>query len=259
MAYTAAAAIKVAQGQVGYRESGANDTRYNRWLGRIDGYGSGGYGYPWCASFQSWVADQAGGDANEDYPKTAGCAVAVAWFRKRGRWSPVPHVGDWVFYGPHGSTHVELVVAVYSSSIVTIGGNTSGSLDGRYYAGDGVYRKTVSRNSPRIYGYGRPAYDSKEDDMQLTDSIPVGTTYDRDFRHDHYPASFVWIGSFAEAKRARIAAEANGAAIAELVKTVAAMAADRGQTVDVDALVQRITDRIESIKVRLDVGDEAGE
>ena len=167
MAYTAAAAIKVAQGQVGYRESGANDTRYNRWLGRIDGYGSGGYGYPWCASFQSWVADQAGGDANEDYPKTAGCAVAVAWFRKRGRWSPVPHVGDWVFYGPHGSTHVELVVAVYSSSIVTIGGNTSGSLEGRYYAGDGVYRKTVSRNSSRIYGYGRPAYE--EDDVSAED------------------------------------------------------------------------------------------
>lgn len=158
MAYTAAAAIKAATSQIGYREKGTNDTKYNRWLGKIDGYPHGGYGYPWCASFQSWVADQAGGRANVDYPRTAGCAVAVSWFKSRGRWSQSPHVGDWVFYGPGGTTHVELVVAVSSGSITTVGGNTSGSLNGTYYNGDGVYQKTVSRSSSRIYGYGRPAY-----------------------------------------------------------------------------------------------------
>lgn len=158
MAYTADVAIKIAKSQIGYRESGTNDTKYNRWLGKIDGYPHSGYGYPWCASFQSWVADQAGGRANVDYPKTAGCAVAVSWFKAHDRWSSTPHVGDWVFYGPGGTTHVELVVAVSSGSITTIGGNTSGSLNGTYYNGDGVYRKTVSRSSSRIYGYGRPAY-----------------------------------------------------------------------------------------------------
>lgn len=125
-------------------------------------------------------------------------------------------------------------------------------------AGIKGHRDFISTSCPGsiLYGMVKSGALSKgaieEDDMQLDDSVPVGKTYDGDFAHDHYPASFVWIGAFAEAKRARIASQANGAAIAELVKTVAAMAADRGQTVDVDALVQRITDRIESIKVRLD-------
>ncbi|GLZ08729.1 hypothetical protein Acsp03_61950 [Actinomadura sp. NBRC 104412] len=49
---------------------------------------------------------------------------------------------------------------VLLENIPTEGGNTSISLNGRYYNGDGVYQKTVSRSSDRIYGYGRPAYDS---------------------------------------------------------------------------------------------------
>lgn len=158
MSYTIDAAIRAATGEVGTRETGTNNVKYNRWLGKIPGYPHSGYGYPWCASFQSWVADRAGGDAGEDYPRTAGCAVAVAWFKARGRWSSKPHTGDWVFYGPAGTTHVELVVHVDGSTITTIGGNTSGSLDGTYYNGDGVYRKRVSRGSSRIYGYGRPLY-----------------------------------------------------------------------------------------------------
>jgi peptidoglycan hydrolase-like protein with peptidoglycan-binding domain len=156
MTYSIDAAIRAASGEVGYRETGTNLTKYNRWLGKIGGYPHDGYGYPWCASFQAWVADQAGGRANEDYPRTAGCAAAVAWFKKHRRWSSTPRAGDWVFYGPGGSTHVELVVHVTGSTITTIGGNTSGSLNGRYYNGDGVYKKTIARSSGRIYGYGRP-------------------------------------------------------------------------------------------------------
>lgn len=101
---------------------------------------------------------------------------------------------------------------------------------------------------------GMPA-DIEEDDMQLDDSVPVGSTYDGDFRHDHYPVSFVMIGSFAEAKRARIASESNGAAIGELAKALGELAADRGQTIDVDALVNRIETAIERVSVRLDVGE----
>jgi hypothetical protein len=256
MTYTAEAAIKAARAERGYRESGTNSTKFNRWNGTISGYPHGGYGYPWCATFQGWAADKAGGRANVDYPKTAGCAVAVNWFKGHGRWSSTPHVGDWVFYGPGGSTHVEMVIAVTGSSIKTIGGNTSGSLSGQYFNGDGVYEKTVSRSSSRIYGYGRPAYGKEDNDMQVGDKVPVGTTYDKVLAHDHYPASYLWTGAFAEARAARIAAEAGNAAIAELSRTVAALAADRGQQVDVDALVARITEQIERVQVRLDVTEE---
>jgi hypothetical protein len=186
VSYTVAAAIKAAKGEIGYRERGENDTKYNHWLGRIGGYAEGGYGYPWCASFQAWCADQAGGEANRDYPKTAGCVAAVSWFKGMQRWSGSPHVGDWVFYGPGGGTHVELVVGLSASSITTIGGNTSGSLSGRYYAGDGVYLKTVSRDSDRIYGYGRPKYE--EDDMPLSkdDVEKVAAETVRQMFHAHY-------------------------------------------------------------------------
>lgn len=251
MTYTAAAAIKAATGEIGYRESGTNRTKFNNWLGSIEGTTS----YPWCASFQSWVADKAGGRANVDYPKTAGCLVAVDWFKGHGRWSTVPHVGDWVLYGPGGGTHVELVIAVTDSTITTIGGNTSGSLDGQYFNGDGVYRKQVARSSSRIYGYGRPAYASEEDDMQLDDKVPVGKTYDSAFAHDSYPMSYLLVMGAAEAKRARVAAEASNAALGEMAKTLAALAADRGQQVDADALVARITQAIENVTVHLDVTD----
>ena len=69
-------------------------------------------------------------------------------------------MGDLVYYGPGGGTHVELVVGVSGRSIQTIGGNTSGSLDGKaFFNGDGVYQKTVQRTS-RIFGYGHPEFSS---------------------------------------------------------------------------------------------------
>lgn len=150
------AVIKAAAGEAGYRESGTNLTKFNQWLGRIPGYPHNGYGYPWCHSFVSWAL-ATGGEAKAG-PRTAGCEVGVAWFKARDKFSKTPKVGDFVYYGPGGGTHVELVVAVTASTITTVGGNTSGSLGGRYFNGNGVYRKVVARSSSRIYGYGHPAY-----------------------------------------------------------------------------------------------------
>ncbi|MEV0660118.1 CHAP domain-containing protein [Actinomadura luteofluorescens] len=259
MTYTPAAAIEAAEGEIGYRESGDNQTRYNRWLGKIGGT----YGYPWCASFQSWVADQAGGRADTDYPRTAGCLVAVDWFKRHGRWSSTPHVGDWVMYGPGGGTHVELVVGVTRSSITTIGGNTSGSLAGQYFNGDGVYKKLVDRNSDRIFGYGRPIYESEDDmpspkDLWTWDGIeaPKGpdgkylNPKNADWRPDSYlRETYMWV------RRVQREQAVTQAAVGELSKAVAQLAADRGQQVDPDALLARIREAIESVTVHLDVAD----
>jgi hypothetical protein len=151
--------VAEANKHLGYREQGENDTKFNRWLGAIKGYGSGGFGYPWCHAFVSyclWHSDNA--DAG---PRTAGCSSGVAWFKQKGRFSNEPRVGDLVYYGPGGGTHVELVVGVSPSELTTIGGNTSGfGASGRQlFNGDGVYRKKVARTS-RIYGYGHPTYAS---------------------------------------------------------------------------------------------------
>ena len=150
--------VAEARQHLGYREKGHNDTKFNRWLGAIKdpAYEPDGFGYPWCHSFVSyclWHSDNAGAG-----PKTAGCLSGVGWFKQQGRFSNEPHVGDLVYYGAGGGTHVELVVGVSSNSLQTIGGNTSGSVDGKtFFNGDGVYKKTVIRTS-RIFGYGHPAY-----------------------------------------------------------------------------------------------------
>jgi Rv2525c-like, glycoside hydrolase-like domain len=98
----------------------------------------------------------------------------------------------------------------------------------------------------------------EEDDMDPSTSVKVGETYDKDFGKDSYPASFVWIGAFAEAKRAKAAALAGNAAIAELTKTVAQLAANTDD-VDVDALVARIEAAIENVVIHLDVPDAPAE
>lgn len=150
--------IAEAKKHVAYRETGENDTKFNRWLGPIGNYPHDGYGYPWCHAFLSfclWHSDNA-----DTGPRTAGCESGVSWFKQRGRYSSTPHVGDLVYYGPNGGTHVELVIGVSADSVQTIGGNTSGSVDGKtFFNGNGVYQKTVKRTS-RIHGYGHPQYSS---------------------------------------------------------------------------------------------------
>jgi hypothetical protein len=148
--------IAEARKHLGYRETGTNDTKFNRWLGKIPGYAHDGYGYPWCHAFISYCLGNS--DNAEAGPRTAGCLAGVAWFNQRGRLSSTPHIGDIVYYGSGGGTHVELVVGITPTTIQTIGGNTSGSVGGSaFFNGDGVYEKTVQRTS-RIHGYGQPNY-----------------------------------------------------------------------------------------------------
>lgn len=150
--------IAEARKHIGYRESGKNETKFNHWLGRIPGYPHDGYGYPWCHSFVSyclWHSGNAGAG-----PRTAGCETGVSWFKSRGRWHSTPRAGDLVYYGANGGTHVELVTGLDATTIRTVGGNTSGSLGGNFFNGNGVYAKKVSRSNSRIHGYGRPAYNT---------------------------------------------------------------------------------------------------
>jgi hypothetical protein len=165
--------ISILEGEIGYRESGSNDTKYNRWLGPISGYPHSGYGYPWCASFASWA------------------------YKGRKRWGSTPRVGAQVFYGPGGGTHTEIVVAFDAVYITTIGGNTGGSLGGTYYNGDGVYRKRVRRDESRVYGYGYPLNlegdEVTKDDIQAIAKAAAEAVWNRELRApDDNPANPAW-------------------------------------------------------------------
>lgn len=216
---------------------------------------------PWCDMAVTYWAHQSdnvaavlpGGDR-------AYTVSHASDFRHAGRWLPgtaanvdQARPGDIVFFDWGASNSISAIdhVGVVEKAL---GGGRVQTIEGN--TGDQCLRRV--RSADVIAGLGRPAYDDQEDDdMKPSDSVPVGKTYDKAFAHDSYPASYLWVGAYAEAKAARAAAEAGNAAIAELSKTVAALAADRGQQVDADALVERITAAIESVTVRLDVTEDA--
>ncbi len=216
---------------------------------------------------------KAGLTPNVDCPWTAGCVGGVAWFKAHGRFGSTPREGAFVYYGTGGGTHVEWVEKVTASEITTIGGNTSGSLAGQYFNGDGVYRKTVARNSPRIYGYGYPDY-SKEDDMpsakEVADAVVERLTYT--LSEDLWavregilskgqkidPRTFMrqaWAyGKDGYARHREILAklDAHDATIRALVEALAA----KDGAVDVEALVDRIRQEIAGIRIRLDTSTD---
>lgn len=144
--------VAVAARYVGLKERPARSNR------TPFGAAYGWDGVAWCMIMLRMIAVWAG--QGTAVPKTASCAVAVAWYRARGRYDHRPKAGSLVFYGPHGGSHVELVVKVTSTHIYTVGGNTSGwDASGRVNPeGDGVYYKPVMRNNSRIHGYAHPPY-----------------------------------------------------------------------------------------------------
>jgi hypothetical protein len=109
---------------------------------------------------------------------------------------------------------------------------------------------------------GTPTNTPQEDDVSFTDSIPVGNTYDGDWNHPTYPASFMIVAAATYGKRTKLLLDkvhrevaAQGAAITELTKAVTALAANGGD-LDTDELLDRIRSEISRVVVRLDVDEE---
>ena len=117
--------VEIAKTQIGYLEGSLegtvkgnnNYTKYNVWNGRISGYGSDGYGYPWCHTFVSWCANQAG-IGTDVIPRTAGTGTGRSFFVRQGTYqqsaanggSYVPQAGDITYYGSGSSpSHVGIV------------------------------------------------------------------------------------------------------------------------------------------------------
>jgi LysM repeat protein len=148
--------IRIAKGEVGYKEgfSGGHWDNKEKYAAEVPGMAwvSAG-GYPWCATFTSWVALKA--NVASLFPRSASCSYGVDWFRKKGRFSEYPAIGAQVFFGPGGGSHTGLVVAYDATTITTVEGNTN--TDGSP-EGNGVYLRKRDRRSANTYGYGLPEY-----------------------------------------------------------------------------------------------------
>jgi len=133
--------IDVAIGELGYKESGTNHTKYGAWMGMN--------GSAWCHMFASWCGYKAG--EGSAVPKTASTTTGMNWFKKKGKFKYkgryTPKRGDWVYFKT-GRSHVGLVEYTSGNTVHTIEGNSS----------DRVCRRSYSLSEKTITGYGVPNY-----------------------------------------------------------------------------------------------------
>lgn len=149
---TARCLVRVAKSQVGYRESGDNDT--------IFGLKYGLNHVAWCSEFATVIAGIAG--CSGIVPRTAYTPAGAQWFQHRSQWHHHPAYGDLVYYF-HASLgrigHVGIVAKVNDDgTFETVEGNSSNTGS---RTGDGVYalhRTLASVGIAHGGGFGRPHY-----------------------------------------------------------------------------------------------------
>ncbi|GGW89534.1 LysM peptidoglycan-binding domain-containing protein [Streptomyces noursei] len=147
--------LSIASTEVGYRAArspGERPSGHQKYSPAVPGLEWSQY-QPWCATWVSWVAMQAG--VANLFPRTASVWTAMNWFKNSGRWSAYPAIGAQVIYGTSGSTHTGLCTGYDSTWIYTIEGNTSLSNDAN---GNGVMRRQRRRRDTYVHGYGLPEF-----------------------------------------------------------------------------------------------------
>ena len=162
---TPADVLKIANEEIGTRESAHDVTKYNDWY-----YGR--RGEPWCAMFVSYCFHEAGLPLPAETPKGfAYTPYGAKWFNDNDRWaknSETPKTGYVVFFNWPGNKenrieHVGIVERVNKDgSIETIEGNTGPDTC--------CVMQRHRKVSDGIVGYGIPNY-SEEDDMPSIEEV----------------------------------------------------------------------------------------
>ena len=135
--------IKIAEGELGYRERNDGGTKFADWYPLP--------GEAWCAMFVSWCADRAG-ISTDIIPKYCGCTAGRQWFEERGQFGYkgkyTPKAGDIIFFLSAGASHTGIVTGCDGIKVYTIEGNTSNMVARREYY---LYTDIIT-------GYGIPNY-----------------------------------------------------------------------------------------------------
>lgn len=137
--------VSIAKSQIGIKETGTNNVKYNTWYyGRIVNGRTGTSEYAWCVTFECWCANQVG-ILNSLIPKCNNVGVLRDWYKARGlyhlRSSYTPKKGDLVIF--KNASHTGIVERVESGRIWTIEGNSK----------DKVSNNTYLRTDNYIQGY----------------------------------------------------------------------------------------------------------
>lgn len=166
------------------KTANAGSNNYNKYADFIDKnypnfYNGQKNGFAWCDVFVDAIFIKTFGYEKalallcaKERGTGAGCIYSANYYKNKGQFikkgQGQPKVGDQIFFGNSGSeTHTGIVVAVNSTTVTTIEGNTSPS-SGVIANGGGVYEKQYPLNYYYISGYGRPDY-------SIVSSIKVDT------------------------------------------------------------------------------------
>ena len=161
---TANDVIKIAQGEIGVKESPANSN--------MQKYGKeyGANGTAWCCQFVWWVFKHAG--ASELFyggGKTAWVPSVRKHYAQKGKWirrgDGTPKPGDLIIFGNRDDSgsgkHIGIITKVTSSTVYTVEGNTTKT---GYSANGGmVAAKSYSRTNSNIAGYCTVDYDKESE------------------------------------------------------------------------------------------------
>ena len=177
--------IEIALADVGYLEKKSNsqlddktanagDKNYTKFAKIVDDipsfYNTKKQGVAWCDIWYDTLHIRAfGAEAAKkllcqpDKSSGAGCYYSAQYYKARKQFhTKNPKPGDQIFFWnakKASVAHTGLVYKVDNSYVYTIEGNTS-SASGVVANGGGVFTKKYLLTYNRIYGYGRPAYDS---------------------------------------------------------------------------------------------------
>lgn len=176
--------IKLAQSQIGYKETGTNNTKYNRYFDveAWQFFNTKKQGAAWCATFVIWLFVQVllplmgksfakirtwFGMPSPANNCAAGCPYFFKYMKSRGwqvdKRSGLP--GDIIFFNSSCS-HVGIIEKVDANKYYTIEGNKSNM----------VKRCLYSRTSSSIYGIMRPDYASVDPEPQPVPPTPPAPT-----------------------------------------------------------------------------------
>lgn len=177
--------LAFAQNEVGYLEKKSNKdlssktanagkknyTKYGSWIGANGDY--------WCASFISWLFNQAfGGDMGRKLlcgAYSAACETIRQNFVKKKQYHTFltgAKPGDIIFFSGtrhSGANHIGLIYEVKDGKVYTIEGNTSGA-SGVVDNGGGVAKKSYKTTDTKVIGYGRPDYSLVDAPKEATPS-----------------------------------------------------------------------------------------
>lgn len=136
--------LRVAKKEIGYKETGVNNTKYGKAYGMNGAY--------WCAIFLWWVFKEAGASKSfYNGKKSASTKELANYYQSKKQWNRIPQVGSFLFAkrtGVTGIGHIALVESMTASTVTTIEGNS----------GNAVKRVVRRKNDPNIVGYGHPPY-----------------------------------------------------------------------------------------------------